>query len=132
MNNGLQKLRARGHEICLDDFGAGAANFEYLSALDVDIIKFDGGAMRTALANPKGRAFLKATALLCRDLGIHTIAEMIHDQASYEMVCELGIDYGQGYYLGPPVTIGSTPTNSDLEMGSSNTDRSQTVSGGRS
>ncbi|WP_430470124.1 EAL domain-containing protein [Thalassospira lucentensis] len=132
VNNGLQKLRARGHKICLDDFGAGAANFEYLSALDVDIIKFDGGAMRTALANPKGRAFLKATALLCRDLGIHTIAEMIHDQASYEMVCELGIDYGQGYYLGPPVTIGSTPTNSDLEMGSTNPDRSQTVSGGRS
>lgn len=107
VNNGLQVLRERGHEICLDDFGAGAANFEYLSALDVDIIKFDGGAMRTALANPKGRAFLKATALLCNDLGIHTIAEMIHDQASYEMVRDLGIDYGQGYHLGPPVTLGS-------------------------
>ncbi len=107
VNNSLQMLRERGHEICLDDFGAGAANFEYLSALDVDIIKFDGGAMRTALATPKGRAFLKATALLCRDLGIHTIAEMLHDQASYELVRDLGIDYGQGYYLGPPVTIGS-------------------------
>jgi len=107
VNNGLQILRERGHEICLDDFGAGAANFEYLSALDVDIIKFDGGAMRTALANPKGRAFLKATALLCHDLGIHTIAEMIHDQASYELVRDLGIDYGQGYHLGPPITIGS-------------------------
>jgi EAL domain-containing protein (putative c-di-GMP-specific phosphodiesterase class I) len=107
VNSGLQTLRERGHEICLDDFGAGAANFEYLSALDVDIIKFDGGAMRTALANPKGRAFLKATALLCRDLGIHTIAEMIHDQASYELVRDLGIDYGQGYHLGPPITIGS-------------------------
>lgn len=107
VNSGLQMLRRRGHEICLDDFGAGAANFEYLSALDVDIIKFDGGAMRTALANPKGRAFLKATALLCRDLGIHTIAEMIHDQTSYEMVRDLGIDFGQGYHLGPPVTIGT-------------------------
>lgn len=131
VNDGLQKLRARGHEICLDDFGAGAANFEYLSALDVDIIKFDGGAMRTALANPKGRAFLKATALLCRDLGIHTIAEMIHDQASYEMVCELGIDYGQGYHLGPPVTIGTSLTDSATEMASTIPNSSQTVSGGR-
>lgn len=57
VNNGLQMLRKRGHAICLDDFGAGAANFEYLSALDVDIIKFDGSAMRTALANAKGCAF---------------------------------------------------------------------------
>ncbi|NIZ02502.1 sensor domain-containing phosphodiesterase [Thalassospira lucentensis] len=131
VNDGLQTLRARGHKICLDDFGAGAANFEYLSALDVDIIKFDGGAMRTALANPKGRAFLKATALLCRDLEIHTIAEMIHDQASYDMVCELGIDYGQGYHLGPPVTIGAKSTNSPTEMASSIANSSQTVSGGR-
>lgn len=107
VNNGLQMLRKRGHAICLDDFGAGAANFEYLSALDVDIIKFDGSAMRTALANAKGCAFLKATALLCRDLGICTIAEMIHDQSSYELVRDLGIDYGQGYHLGPPITIGS-------------------------
>lgn len=137
VNTGLQALRERGHEICLDDFGAGAANFEYLSALDVDIIKFDGGAMRTALANPKGRAFLKATALLCRDLGIHTIAEMIHDQASYELVRDLGIDYGQGYHLGPPVTIGSddgyTKLNVATSIGGSNaTDpNASTITGGR-
>lgn len=115
VNEDLQRLRARGHLVCLDDFGAGAANFEYLSALDVDIIKFDGGAMRTALAKPKGRAFIKATALLCRDLGIHTIAEMIYDQTNFELVRDLGIDYGQGYYLGAPVTL------ADIRAGSSDT-----------
>ncbi|NIY74575.1 EAL domain-containing protein [Thalassospira sp. HF15] len=137
VNNGLQMLRERGHEICLDDFGAGAANFEYLSALDVDIIKFDGGAMCTALANPKGRAFLKATALLCRDLGICTIAEMIHDQASYELVRDLGIDYGQGYHLGPPITIGSeddyhkTNIGSPANSANTNDQNASTTTGGR-
>ncbi|HBS25456.1 MAG TPA: diguanylate phosphodiesterase [Thalassospira sp.] len=124
VNDGLQRLRGRGHLVCLDDFGAGAANFEYLSALDVDIIKFDGGAMRTALAKPKGRAFIKATALLCRDLGIHTIAEMIYDQASFELVRDLGIDYGQGYHLGAPVTLASVNT------GSSNTTQTADATGG--
>jgi EAL domain-containing protein (putative c-di-GMP-specific phosphodiesterase class I) len=124
VNDGLQRLRARGHLVCLDDFGAGAANFEYLSALDVDIIKFDGGAMRTALAKPKGRAFIRATALLCRDLGIHTIAEMIYDQASFELVRDLGIDYGQGYHLGAPVTLASVNT------GSSNTTQTADATGG--
>ncbi|RCK40356.1 diguanylate phosphodiesterase [Thalassospira xiamenensis] len=124
VNDCLQRLRARGHLVCLDDFGAGAANFEYLSALDVDIIKFDGGAMRTALAKPKGRAFIKATALLCRDLGIHTIAEMIYDQASFELVRDLGIDYGQGYHLGAPVTLASVNT------GSSNTTQTADATGG--
>ncbi|MET4732828.1 EAL domain-containing protein (putative c-di-GMP-specific phosphodiesterase class I) [Thalassospira sp. MBR-102] len=124
VNDGLQRLRARGHLVCLDDFGAGAANFEYLSALDVDIIKFDGGAMRTALAKPKGRAFIRATALLCRDLGIHTIAEMIYDKASFELVRDLGIDYGQGYHLGAPVTLASVNT------GSSNTTQTADATGG--
>ncbi|KZB54365.1 EAL domain-containing protein [Thalassospira xiamenensis] len=124
VNDGLQRLRTRGHLVCLDDFGAGAANFEYLSALDVDIIKFDGGAMRTALSKPKGRAFIKATALLCRDLGIHTIAEMIYDQTSFELVRDLGIDYGQGYHLGAPVTLASVNT------GSSNTTQTANVTGG--
>ncbi len=124
VNDGLQRLRGRGHLVCLDDFGAGAANFEYLSALDVDIIKFDGGAMRTALAKPKGRAFIRATALLCRDLGIHTIAEMIYDQASFELVRDLGIDYGQGYHLGAPVTLASVNT------GSSNTTQTADATGG--
>lgn len=120
VNDGLQRLRARGHLVCLDDFGAGAANFEYLSALDVDIIKFDGGAMRTALAKPKGRAFIKATALLCRDLGIHTIAEMIYDQASFELVRDLGIDFGQGYHLGAPVTLASVNTGSSSNAKTAN------------
>jgi EAL domain-containing protein (putative c-di-GMP-specific phosphodiesterase class I) len=114
VNATLQKLRTRGHMVCLDDFGAGAANFEYLSALDVDVIKFDGRAMQTALVNPKGRAFLKATASLCRDLKIRTIAEMIHDQATFKMLRDLGIDYGQGYHFGHPETVSFTPKNSPL------------------
>ncbi|WP_245835302.1 sensor domain-containing phosphodiesterase [Thalassospira mesophila] len=112
VNATLQKLRARGHMVCLDDFGAGAANFEYLSALDVDVIKFDGRAMQTALANPKGRAFLKATASLCRDLHIRTIAEMIHDMETFEVLRDLGIDFGQGYHFGHPEAVSFTPNNS--------------------
>jgi EAL domain-containing protein (putative c-di-GMP-specific phosphodiesterase class I) len=113
-NSTLQRLRRRGHLVCLDDFGAGAANFEYLSALDVDIIKFDGRAMHTAIANQKGRAFIRATALLCRELGILTIAEMIHDMTTFEVLTDLGIDFGQGYHFGHPETISAnhaaTPT----------------------
>ncbi|WP_417844788.1 EAL domain-containing protein [Thalassospira sp.] len=119
VNATLQQLRSRGHMVCLDDFGAGAANFEYLSALDVDVIKFDGRAMQTALANPKGRAFLKATASLCRDLKINTIAEMIHNVATFEMLRDLGIDFGQGYHFGHPETVHFTPKNNPL-AGSNN------------
>src|SRR3546814_3541717 len=35
-------MKALGFSMCLDDFGAGAASFQYLRALDVDYVKIDG------------------------------------------------------------------------------------------
>ena len=41
-NNFITDLREKGHHVCLDDFGAGAAAFQYLRALDIDFVKIDG------------------------------------------------------------------------------------------
>ena len=53
-NQFVLKLRSGGHAVCLDDFGAGAANFQYLASLDVDIVKLDGAAVRCAQRSAKG------------------------------------------------------------------------------
>ncbi|TCS64356.1 sensor domain-containing phosphodiesterase [Varunaivibrio sulfuroxidans] len=98
----IKKIRAHGYKVCLDDFGAGAANFEYLSTLDVDIVKFDGPVVRNAYKVSKGRAFLKALSNLCRDLGVETIAEMIEDEAMYQFAKDCGVMYVQGYFIGKP------------------------------
>lgn len=47
-NDFIQKIRGRGFHVCLDDFGAGAASFQYLSSLDVDVVKLDGPAVKNA------------------------------------------------------------------------------------
>jgi len=103
-NTFIQRLRTQGYPVCLDDFGAGAANFEYLTTLDVDIVKFDGPALRSARRAQKGKAFLKAFVGLCRDLGIATVAEMIDDESALKFVRECGLQYVQGYLLGRPST----------------------------
>ncbi|MEO5336258.1 MAG: EAL domain-containing protein [Magnetospirillum sp. WYHS-4] len=101
-NRFIQSLRKRGHEVCLDDFGAGAANFQYLSALEVDVVKLDGEALKQAIAGPRGRAFLKALATLCTELGVDIIAEMVDDLAMFKFVKDCGIRYVQGYLFGKP------------------------------
>jgi EAL domain-containing protein (putative c-di-GMP-specific phosphodiesterase class I) len=103
-NTFIQRLRNQGYPVCLDDFGAGAANFEYLTTLDVDIVKFDGPALRNARKAQKGKAFLKAFVALCRDLGIATVAEMIDDEAGLKFIRECGVQYVQGYLFGRPST----------------------------
>ena len=101
-NDFVQALRAAGHKVCLDDFGVGAAAFEYLRAIDIDFVKIDGSYVQSALENKKSSHFLRAIAGLCRDLGIATVAEMVEDEYCVKYLITAGIDYGQGYYFGRP------------------------------
>lgn len=102
VNDVVRGLRLAGHKVCLDDFGAGASAFQYLRALDVDVVKIDGIYVRDALKNSKGAAFLKAMATLCTDLGIEVVAEMVEDNASVAFLRQCGVTYGQGYLFGRP------------------------------
>lgn len=95
-------LHKRDIRICLDDFGTGASNFRYLSALAVDYVKIDGQSVRHALASKNGRAFLESLVGLCKRLKVHTIAEMIEDERTLKLVRACGFDYAQGYLFGRP------------------------------
>ncbi len=98
----IQTLRNEGYTVCLDDFGAGAASFQYLSALDVDVVKLDGSAVRNAQRARKGEAFLSALTKLCHSLKVETIAEMIDNKRGLEFVRKCGVQYVQGYLFGKP------------------------------
>ncbi len=103
-NTFIQHLRGKGYEVCLDDFGAGAASFQYLSVLDVDVVKLDGSAVKNAQRAPKGRAFLSALTELCRKLSIETVAEMVDTPDALQFVRECGCDFVQGWLFGKPST----------------------------
>lgn len=103
-NRFIQSLRQAGHKVCLDDFGAGAAAFQYLRALEVDIVKIDGEYLKAAFDGRKPRAFLKAMAALCRELKIDTIGEMVEDIKYLPLLKECHVRFGQGYLFGRPET----------------------------
>lgn len=102
VNAVIQGFRKKGFHVALDDFGAGAASFDYLNAFDVDTVKFDGPVVRRAFQTSKGRAFLSSMSNLCRETGIETIAEMVEDEPLAIFLKDCGIGYGQGYFFGKP------------------------------
>ncbi len=101
----VDRLRRRGHPICIDDLGAGAASFQYLSAFNVDFAKIDGRYIRNAATQPRDKAFLVAMIGLCRSLGIPVIAESIETADQAKASQSLGASLGQGYLLGKPTPI---------------------------
>lgn len=102
-NRVLQKLRSFGCKISIDDFGAGAAAFQYLKALQVDYVKIDGSYILDAFSTSYGRPFLKAIANLATDLKIQSIGEMVEDARTMWLLRDVGVDYGQGYFFGRPM-----------------------------
>jgi len=101
-NNFIQALRSKGYHVCLDDFGAGAASFQYLSVLDVDVVKLDGSAVKNAQKAKKGRAFLSALTELCKRMSVETIAEMVDTPETLEFCRDCGCNYVQGFLFGRP------------------------------
>lgn len=100
--NFVQQIRQQGFRVALDDFGAGAANFEYLTRIEVDIIKFDGATLNAATKARSGKAFVKALVAFARELGVSTVAEMVGDEAALQFAASCGVQCVQGFLFGEP------------------------------
>jgi len=95
-------LKLEGFSFAIDDFGSGFSSFHYIKHFPIDVIKIEGEFIRNMLVDDKYMAFVKSIVTLAQNLGIKTIAEFIEDKEIMDEVRALGIDYGQGYYLGRP------------------------------
>lgn len=102
VNKSLTQLRDQGYKIALDDFGAGAANFQYLQDLPIDYVKIDGKYIRRIRDSQRDIAIVKSIANMCKDLGIDVIAEYVEDKEQVKILRKLGIKYGQGYLYSAP------------------------------
>jgi EAL domain-containing protein (putative c-di-GMP-specific phosphodiesterase class I) len=110
VNAVLQDMRGMGYEICLDDFGAGAAAFHYLRSLQVDHVKIDGCYIRDCLTASESTSFIRAIVNLCTELGITTIAEYVENGETANLLKLLKVRYGQGYLFGKPMRPTNTRT----------------------
>lgn len=98
----IGELRKRGHAVCLDDFGAGAAGIRHLRNFQVDYVKIDGQFVQGASRGSRDRALLGQIVQLCRASGSHVIAEHVETEADVAMLLELGVTHGQGFLFGRP------------------------------
>lgn len=99
---GLMWLRANGLRVAIDDTGAGYASLRHVLAVHPDIIKLDGSVTQGIADDPARQAMAWALAWFARKVGALFIAEGLETGRDVEMVSSFGVQYGQGYALGPP------------------------------
>jgi EAL domain-containing protein (putative c-di-GMP-specific phosphodiesterase class I) len=111
----LQALREVGCEICLDDFGAGAASLAYLQQLRLDVLKIDGRYIRDLQHGGREATFVRHLVNMCAELKIRTLAEMVETPEAEDAVRRAGVDYAQGWLYG---RADETPTSAaDVALG---------------
>jgi EAL domain-containing protein (putative c-di-GMP-specific phosphodiesterase class I) len=76
--------------------------------LPVDVVKIDGAFLKNIESNPVDFALLQSINEIAHLLGKRTVAEHVNSEIIQQLLEEIGIDYGQGYYLGRPEPHGST------------------------
>ena len=108
----LQRLRAQGFKIAVDDVGTGNSGLAVLRQVDVEFVKLDRTICTAAAIDPASRAVLMAVATFARQTGAFVIAEGIEDSETLEFLERVDYDQfrghgmiqgGQGYGLGLPV-----------------------------
>jgi EAL domain-containing protein (putative c-di-GMP-specific phosphodiesterase class I) len=97
-----EDLVGLGCQLALDDFGTGFASFTYLKSLPVRYLKIDIEFVRDLVTSVRDRSVVSAIVSLAQGFGQETIAEGVEDKPTADLLRELGVTFGQGYYFGRP------------------------------
>jgi diguanylate cyclase (GGDEF)-like protein len=100
----LQRLRARGMRIALDDFGCGFASIGYLQRLSFDAIKIDRSFVDCVDERADAANLARAIVSLGLALNLTVTAEGVETAEQAHIMAELGCTELQGWLYGRPMT----------------------------
>lgn len=101
----IKTLKYLGVKIAIDDFGAGYSNFERIIQYQPDIIKIDGSLVKNIVHDKFSYDLVETIASFAKKQQIKTVAEYVENEAIYDILSQLEIDYSQGYFFGKPENL---------------------------
>ena len=99
----LDKLAAMQIKLSIDDFGTGYSSLAYLKKLPVSELKIDKSFVLKLEQDEDDRKIVQSTIDLGHNLGLKVVAEGVENKAVWDLLAQMGCDYGQGYYMGRPM-----------------------------
>ena len=101
----LAPLRERGLRVAVDDVGAGYASLRHALQLAPDMVKMDISLTRGIDRDAGRRALATALISFAGETNMTIVAEGIETAGELHALRELGVRYGQGFYLSRPTPL---------------------------
>lgn len=98
----LDHYKKQNYKIAMDDVGAGNSGLTMISDIHPGYLKLDMKLIRDIHKNSLKKAIVNSMMELSRASGIEVIAEGIETEKELETLINLGVQYGQGFYLQRP------------------------------
>ena len=101
----VRGLRAQGLRLAVDHTGSGSAALANVFRLQPDVLRLHAEAPRGIDADPAQRGMVSFVARVGSEVGAVIVAEGIETRHTLEVLQDLGVAYGQGYALAPPLSL---------------------------
>jgi len=99
----LDRLRALGIRVSLDDFGSGYSSLSYLKRLPTNILKIDRSFTKGLGLEVEDTAIVQTVVDLAHILGMEVVAEGVEIEEQETLLREMGCDFAQGYLFSKPL-----------------------------
>lgn len=101
----LNKLKALGFSIAVDDFGVSHSSFSYLQNLPIDTIKIEKSFVKKIEDEGQSKKIVLAMIGMAKALNITVIAEGVETQEQENFLRQNGCDLVQGFYYANPMNF---------------------------
>ncbi|MGB7406942.1 MAG: EAL domain-containing protein [Pontixanthobacter sp.] len=99
----LDRFRALGIAISMDDYGTGQSSLTYLRNLPLSELKIDRSFVQFAHRDHNDGLLVRSTVQLAHSLGLQVVAEGVEDEECLDFLREIECDLAQGYHIGKPM-----------------------------
>ncbi|OWV64722.1 diguanylate cyclase [Rhizobium sp. R339] len=105
VSHNLERIKALGIDIEIDDFGTGHTSIVSLLKLKPKRLKIDRQLVQPIIGSSQERALVSSIIEIARSLGVETVAEGVETAAHAELLRDLGCDILQGYAFSRPLSF---------------------------
>jgi diguanylate cyclase (GGDEF)-like protein/PAS domain S-box-containing protein len=99
----IQSLEKLGLAFSIDDFGTGYSSLSKLKQMTLKELKIDKTFILDICKSEDDAAITNASIQMAHGLGLDVVAEGIENEATWNILRQMGCDYGQGFWLGKPM-----------------------------
>lgn len=97
--NVLKRLKLKGFQLSIDDFGTGHSSLSRLRKVPFRELKIDRTFIETCDTDNKSRIIVSKTIDLAHSLGLSVVAEGVETETQFDILEELNCDHVQGAFF---------------------------------